>query len=341
MWNSQNKILPGCYINFLTNTPLSIIPGERGTVLLLQEMSKGEDSKIYVNTATSSSMPEGSTAEDKILVNEALKGAKTVKVYKLPKTHSAEAIEAALSMLKTVEFDVICYPYTNDANKQSIVKWIKSMRDDEGRKIQAVLENCLADSEAVINVVQGIKLSDGTVLTAAQTTAWVSGITAGAYINKSNTNQKYIGAVDVVPKMTKSEMETAIEAGKFVFKTDSIGNVYSVYDINSFTTFTSEKGKMFRKNRVIRVIDGINNDIVSIFESNYVGKEDNNAEGRSKFRAVLVDYFKELQRLNAVQNFDTEDVKVLPGIEKDAIIINCNIQPVDSVEKIYMKVSLS
>jgi len=40
-WNNQNKILPGAYINFLTNAPLSITPGDRGTVLLLQELSKG------------------------------------------------------------------------------------------------------------------------------------------------------------------------------------------------------------------------------------------------------------------------------------------------------------
>ena len=40
-WTSQNKVLPGAYINFLTNAALSITPGDRGTVVLLQEMSAG------------------------------------------------------------------------------------------------------------------------------------------------------------------------------------------------------------------------------------------------------------------------------------------------------------
>ena len=40
-WTSQNKILPGAYINFLTNAPLSITVGDRGIVALLQEVSKG------------------------------------------------------------------------------------------------------------------------------------------------------------------------------------------------------------------------------------------------------------------------------------------------------------
>ena len=40
-WESQNKVLPGAYINIRTNEPLSIAPGDRGTVVILQEMSAG------------------------------------------------------------------------------------------------------------------------------------------------------------------------------------------------------------------------------------------------------------------------------------------------------------
>lgn len=87
--------------------------------------------------------------------------------------------------------------------------------------------------------------------------------------------------------------------------------------------------------------DGINNDIVEIFESNYVGKVDNNADGRSLLRATLIEYFNELQRLNAIQNFQPEDVTVSPGTDSDAVVIDCYIQPVDSVEKIYITVNLS
>jgi len=204
-----------------------------------------------------------------------------------------------------------------------------------------VLANHKADSEAIINVTQGVKLVDGTVLTPAQTTAWVAGVTAGANINQSNTGRKYVGAIDVVPRMTKTEMETAIENGEFIFKVDSAQNVTAVYDINSLTSITPEKGKQFTKNRLIRTIDGINNDITTIFESNYVGKVNNNDDGRSLLRATLIEYFNELQRLNAIQNFAPEDVTVSPGNDSDAVVIDCYIQPVDSVEKIYITVSLS
>ena len=351
-WNSQNKILPGAYINFLTNAPLSITVGDRGIVALLQEMSVGTKGEMYRITALDQSeWPEGVTADDKLLTNEALKGAQTVIVYNLGVDHiaddvddAADDVDDALEALQTEAFNVLCYPYDGEgtaAIKSAIRTWVEDMREDEGVKIQAVLANHKADSEAIINVTQGVKLADGTELTPAQTTAWVAGVTAGAFINQSNTGRKYIGAVDVISRMTKTEMETAVKNGGFIFKVDSAQNVTAVYDINSLTSFTPDKGKVFSKNRVVRVIDNINNDITTIFESNYVGKVDNNPDGRSLLRATLIEYFNELQRLNAIQNFAPEDVTVSPGNDSDAVVIDCYIQPVDSVEKIYITVNLS
>jgi len=343
-WENQNKILPGAYINFRTNAPLSITPGERGIVVILQEVSKGTKGDIYrIAALEQSEWPEGVNDLDKLLVNEALKGAQTVIVYNLGTSHDGEDVEDALEVLKTVDFNVLCYPYDGasyDANKATIQNWIEAMRDDEGVKIQGVMANHDADSEAIINVTQGVKLADETELTPAQTTAWVAGVTAGARINQSNTGREYVGAIDVVPRMTKTEMETAVQNGEFVFKVDSAQNVTAVYDINSLTSLTTDKGKPFTKNRVIRTLDGINDDIVEIFESNYVGKVNNNADGRSLLRATLIEYFNELQRLNAIQNFAPEDVTVSPGTDSDAVVIDCYIQPVDSVEKIYITVNL-
>ncbi len=343
-WTSQNKILPGAYVNFLTNAPLSITPGDRGTVVLLQEISVGTSGAIYTVTATENDYPNGVIAADKLLANEALKGAQKVLVYNLGAAHDADDITNALTALKTEQFNTLAYPYDGTsytANKLAITNWIKGMRDTEGVKIQAVLANYVADSEAIINVSQGVEMSDGSNLTAAQVTAWVAGQTAGASVSKSNTGQKYVGAIDIIPRMTKTEMEEAITAGKFIFKVDTVQNVTAVYDVNSLTTLTTEKGKAFTKNRIIRTLDGINNDITQIFESNYVGKTNNNITGRSLLRATLIEYFNELQRLSAIQNFTADDVTVSAGTDSDAVVIDCYIQPVDSVEKMYITVNLS
>lgn len=340
-WESQNKILPGAYINIRTNEPLSITPGDRGTVVILQQMSAGTDGMKYTVTATERNYPEGATAADKKLAVEALKKAKTVLLYKLPEGHSTEDVTAALDMFKTESFQTLCYPYDVEENKVQIATWIKAMREDEGVKCQAVLANYKADHEGVIDVVQGIILTDSSELTAAESIAWVAGATAGASIATSNTGMAYEGAIDVVPRMTKSEQEEAIKAGKFIFKVDSAQNVTAVYDINSLTTITVDKGKMFTKNRVVRTIDNIANDITSIFESNYIGKVNNNEDGRSLLKASLADYFVTLENMAAIQNFDSGDVAIAKGTDSDAVVVEANIQPVDSVEKIYITVNLS
>lgn len=342
-WTNQNKILPGAYINFLTNAPLSITPGERGIVVLLQEMSVGTAGEMYTATTTEDNLPITATKADRLLLNEALKGAQEVIIYNLGTTHDAEDLTTALKALKTTNFNTMAYPFdetSHGANKLTIANWMKDMVENEGVSIQGVFANYVADSELIINVGQGIKLSDGTILTPAQTVAWVAGVTAGATVSRSNTGKKYIGAIDVVPRMTKSEMEAAITAGKFMFKVDTAQNVTAVYDINSLTTTTVEKGKQFKKNRIIRVLNGINNDITTIFESNYVGKTNNNVDGQSLLRGTLIEYFNALQALSAIQNFVPEDVTVLPGTDSDAVVINCYIQPVDSVEKMFITVNL-
>lgn len=344
-WISQNKILPGAYINFLTNAPLSITLGDKGTVVILQEISIGKPGEMYTITATDKSKyPEEMKNEEKLLVNEALKGAKTVILYNLgPTPHDSSDIDTALENLKTVDFNVLCYPYDGDTfeiNKPDIVAWVKAMRNDEGLKMQAVLANYAADDEGIINVVQGVELVDGTILQAAQATAWVAGVTAGAYINQSNTGRKYVGAIDVIPRMTKTEMENAIKAGEFIFKVDTVQNVTAVYDINSLTSVTVDKNKKFTKNRFIRTNDGINNDIDQIFESNFKGKVDNEPSGRSIQRATYIDYFNELQRIGAIQNFTAEDVIVEAGTDADAVVVTCYIQQVDATEKMYMTVNL-
>lgn len=102
-----------------------------------------------------------------------------------------------LTALKTVDFDVLVYPYAKSGTgsstaQQTIATWIKSIQDDEGKNVTVVLPNYTADSEYVINSVQGVTLSDGSNLTAYETAAWIGGITAGASVTKSNTGRSLL-----------------------------------------------------------------------------------------------------------------------------------------------------
>lgn len=107
------------------------------------------------------------------------------------------------------------------------------------------------------------------------------------------------------------------------------------------TTYTPEIGQVYRKNRVIRLCNSIANDIYGQFSKNYLGVINNNEEGRSLFKAAIVGYMATLQAQQAIQNFVADDVEVLAGDDIDSIVVNLAVQAVDSIEKIYMTVTVS
>ena len=346
IWESQNKVIPAAYINLVTNTPLSITAGDRGTVALAQELSVGDDGAIYRITATEANYPENATAADKKLANLALLGAKTVLLYKLPPNHTDDHVEAMLAKLKTEDANVIVYPYlksTTSAStaQQTIANWVKAMQEEEGKNITAVLTNYVADSQYVINNVQGVTLSDGSTLTAAETGAWIGGVTAGAKITESNTARKFVGAIDVTPRMTKTEMETAIKAGKLILTVDKSQNVTVVADVNSLTSTTQTLGEIMKQNRYVRTACGIREDIGTVWDSNIKGKYDNNEEGRSIFKSALVEYFADLERRGAIQNFSADDITVEAGTAINAVVVTVAVQLVGSMEIAYITVNLT
>lgn len=346
IWESQNKVIPAAYINLVTNTPLSITAGDRGTVALAQELSVGDDGAIYRITATEANYPENATAADKKLANLALLGAKTVLLYKLPPNHTDDHVEAMLAKLKTEDANVIVYPYlksTTSAStaQQTIANWVKAMQEEEGKNITAVLTNYVADSQYVINNVQGVTLSDGSTLTATETGAWIGGVTAGAKITESNTARKFVGAIDVTPRMTKTEMETAIKAGKLILTVDKSQNVTVVADVNSLTSTTQTLGDIMKQNRSVRTACGIREDIGTVWDSNIKGKYNNNEEGLSIFKSALVEYFADLERRGAIQNFSADDITVEAGTAINAVVVTVAVQLVGSMEIAYITVNLT
>ncbi|MCY9512084.1 phage tail sheath family protein [Paenibacillus larvae] len=241
------------------------------------------------------------------------------------------------------EFHTIAIPYEGQESSKLnplVLAQIKEWREEEGRKVQAIVANFKADYEGMINVKNGIVLEDGTKLGAAQATVWTAAATASAGANESLTYQSYEGAVDAYPRFTNKQIEEALTAGEFVF-TYNNDRVIVEQDINSFTSYTEKKRKHFTKNRVIRTLDGIANDSKRIYETQYIGKVDNNADGRNLFKQELIRLLELYQGMNALQNFDAQkDVTVEPGKDSDSVTVDVYIQPVDAIEKIYMQVEV-
>ncbi len=258
-------------------------------------------------------------------------------------TVAAADYSAFLTAIEPYQFDVLVYDGTDTATIQAIAQFVERVSNNVGQKCQAVMAGATAagsNSEFVIAVNNGVTLDDGTALTAQQATWWVGGAEAGALYYQSLTYARYPNAVSGNPKLTDAQAEAAVKAGQLCF-IDNFGSVKVCTDINSLTTFTVEKGQEFSKNRVMRVVMQFCNDVYETFSNNYIGKIDNNEVGRNLLKGWIVGYLNEMQANNGIQNFTAEDVSVLPGAAIDAVLVNVAIQPVDSIEKIYMSVTVS
>ncbi len=246
-----------------------------------------------------------------------------------------------LTAIEPYKFDVLIYDGSDTTVQDAMVAFVKRLSEEEGMYTQLVAAGLTnPDSRFVVNVMSGVTLSDGTVLTPQQTVWWAGGALAGAQYNESLTYASYPSAVDVSPKLTNSGYEQALSDGQFVLFADD-GVVKVEQDINSLVTYTTDITEPYHKNRVMRLLNTIANDIYQQFSDGYIGVVNNNEAGRMQFKAAIVGYLLTIQANNGIQNFDAEDVEVLPGEDIDAIVVNLAITPVDSVEKVYVTITVN
>lgn len=264
-----------------------------------------------------------------------------------PLTGGVDPVTAAtnytdfLTAIEPYKFDVLIYDGTDSTVQDAMVAFIKRIAEENGVYAQLVASGLTnPDSRFVVNVASGVVLDDGTELTAQQVTWWAGGALAGAQYNESLTYATYPNAVDVSTKLTNSQLEQAITGGQFVLFADN-NVVKAVQDINSLVTYTTDITEPYHKNRVMRLLNTIANDLQTQFSDNYIGVVNNDANGRMMFKKAIVGYLLTIQQNGGIQNFDSEsDVEVLAGEDIDAIVVNIGLYVVDSVEKIYVRITV-
>ncbi|MDY5647046.1 MAG: phage tail sheath family protein [Candidatus Onthovivens sp.] len=244
---------------------------------------------------------------------------------------NGEAHQRFLDKLESYQVNAVGCTAKDEATSNLYVEYAKRLRDTLGIKFQVVVFNNAANYEGVVNV-KNTTLEDESAIV-----YWVTGIIAGCEINKSNTNKTYDGEYTVNVDYTQSQLESSIDNGEFMLH--KVGNeVRVLVDINSLVDTTSEKGEEFKSNQTIRVLDQIASDVASVFNSKYLGKIANNEAGRTSLWSDIVTLFKDYQTLQAIENFEDEDISVEIGKDKKSVTINTNVQVINAMEKLYMTV---
>lgn len=240
-----------------------------------------------------------------------------------------------LSKIEGYSFNTMGILSTDEGIKTLCVNFCKRLRDDVGVKFQLVLYNKKADYHGVINVKNRVIGGIESALV-----YYVTGITAGCPINKTNLNRLYDGEFEVEANYTQTELIDAIDAGEFVLH--RVGEEIRVLeDINSKVSVDEELGDVFRYNQTIRVIDQIANDTAVMFTTRFLGVVPNDEAGRVSLWSDLVKYHQSLQDIRAIEGFDSKDITISQGEDKNSVIIKEAISVIGSMSKLYLTVQVA
>ena len=256
-------------------------------------------------------------------------------------TETKETIASAVALLETKQFNVLGCMSEDSAVKSLVITTIKQLRENEGRKCKAVLYNAAglsgADYEGIISSKQGYKTQDGDI-SAQQFVAQLTGMAAGANLGVALTHKTIPGAVEVIGEpLTHDDIVEALKTGWLVLSRMNDGTIVVEQDINTLCNDMTDKDDSFRKNLIINTLDEIGNTIVNTWDKTYCGKVHNNETQRQNYKAALIKYFKELESMELIQNFDKDaDIIIEQGENLDSVVVNWWAQLIDVMEKLYM-----
>lgn len=241
----------------------------------------------------------------------------------------------------------------SDGSQESVEElytMVQKFRDELGKKVQGVAYNekefssgnpvpPFTDSEFMLATRDSLVVGNDKI-TKPLFAVLAASLTAGAQINESNTAAVlFESGAKVEDPVAENKIADALDLGWFLLSYRQDGAVCVEQDINTLRTFGDDKNYSFTKNRVIRTLDTIANQVTLVFNKNYVGKASNDDDNRNQFKSEIISLMNQMQEMGAVQNFlATTDVEVMQGEAIDAVVVDLYVQPVDSMEKLYMTV---
>ncbi len=291
--------LPSIEIIFKTLGITAIRRSSRGIVALILEDATHASVTNPIVMRGVNDIPKTLSADNQEQIEFAFRGGvnppKKVMAYVIaPATELAPAdYTEAQNYLETAMWDYLAVPQIATDKVNTMATWVKGLRDTKDIRVKAVLPDCKADHEGIVNfTTDGIKVG-ATTYTTAQYCARIAGILAGNPLTISSTFQ-VLPEVDDVPHWTRAEFDLAIDAGELVLMHDG-EKVKIARGVNSLTTFTADKGEAFSKIKIVDILDLIHRDIKRTAEDYYIGKLPNDYDHKILLVTAVNAYLETLE----------------------------------------------
>lgn len=352
--------LPNINIAFSTQAASAITRSQKGVIALILKDAAANGEHILTNTTQ---IPSTLSAENQAYISRAFLGyinpPRKVIVYVMPDT--ALDLTEGLTYFATQTFDYIAGPPDiTPAECTAVVTWIKSQRDI-GFTPKAVLPDTAADHEAIVNfTTSGIKVGD-VEYTAAEYCSRIAGLIAGTPMTISCTYAP-LPEVSDVDRLTKSNMDTAINAGKFIIFYDG-EKVKVGRGVNSLQTTTSTKGESFKKIKVVEAVDMMKTDIKKTAEDSYIGKYSNSYDNKCVLVSAIKGYFIGLE-IDGILETGTSSIgidieaqeayllskgtntsemseqEIKAALTDDKVFLSASVSILDAIEDINLDISI-
>lgn len=305
--NETNYGLPWVLIDFKTKAATAIARSARGIVAMILHNETEDTQKMY-RIDDVSDIPEKGLSEKSIeLIKLCLKGTPArILLYTIPDSTvegAANSIASTLKKLGYVKWNYLCAPDSTFQEHEDIASWIKSMSENKDKTYKAVLANNKGDHECIINLTtDAIKVQTDmdednnpvyTTYDATTYTARIAGVLAGLPLDRSAT---YYSLPEVVSVEQYEDPDEAVKNGELILIDEEDGNgVKIARGVNSFTSFTKEKGAAYRKIKIVEGVHMVKDDLRDTFKSYYAGAYINHYRNKMLFCAAVDVYFNNLK----------------------------------------------
>jgi hypothetical protein len=285
--------LPSINITFKETASTAIQRGARGIVALILKDTVPTTSPIFMSSVKD--IPTSLTAANREQIQLAFMGYEKppLKVIAYIEDTTATDYTAAQTYLETAKWDYVAVPEIADSEVTTFATWIKSLRDTMDKKVKAVLPNCTADHEGIINFASdNIKTSSKTY-DVKEYCSRIAGLLAGTPLTISATYATLPEVVDC-DHLSSTAMDAAIDAGKFILMNDG-EKVKVARAVNSLTTTTATKGNQYKKIKVVDTMDLIHDDIKATAQDKYIGKVPNDYDHKVLLASAIGAYYDQLE----------------------------------------------
>ena len=385
--------MPSVNIAFIEAGIEAIQRSQRGIVALLLEEDADTITKLLTDhTAadgkttikainnpftvyTTDDIPDELSDDNKDYITKTLigyvKSPYRVKVYLMNKVTeesanaSADKFADALKILATDRWDYLAIPTITTAQCESVATWLKTNRENKGKRSKVVLPGYAADYEGVINFSNTKIVTASKTYTGAQYTPRIAGLIAGTPLTISATYAPLSEVIDC-DRYTADENDEKVNNGEFFVWFD--GEKFKMSRaMNSLVTTTQSKLEAYQTIKSVDIMDAIYDDIQKTAQDSYIGKYTNDYDNKQLLISAIMGYFKELEdgrllqkdysevdiNVEKVKNYqlqhglytkeelaDMDDLTIKKLDTKKQVLLTAKIKILDAMEDIDLPINI-